>query len=51
MEEGSCLRRETAEKVKVSRIIIMGLESQARREAVRIIKLARLLSMRNVEGC
>ena len=40
VEEGSCLRRETAEKVEVGRIVIVGLGSQARREAAGMIELA-----------
>ena len=49
--EGSWLRRERAEKVEVGRIVIVGPGSQARREAVGMIELAWLLSMRIFEGC
>lgn len=51
VEEGNCSRRETAEKVEVGRIVIVGVESRARREAVGMIELAWLFSMRKAEDC
>lgn len=40
-----------AEKVEEGRIVIVEVESRARREAVGMIELAWLLSMRKAEEC
>ena len=49
VEGGSCLRKGTAEKAEVGRLVIVGMESQAKREAVGT--LARLVSMENARHC
>lgn len=40
VEGGSCLRKGTAAKVEVGRIVVVGVGSRARREAVGMIGLA-----------
>ena len=50
-EEGSCPREERAEKVGVGKIVFVGLESQARKEAVGMIELVWLLSRRKGKDC
>ena len=51
VEGGNCLRMETAEKVEVGKIVIVGVGNRARREAVGMIGLAWRFSMIEAERC
>ena len=51
VEGGSCLRKGTAETVEVGMVVIVEVGNRARREAVGMIGLAWLFSMRKAEDC